>query len=326
MKHMNDFDQIPDWPEEEDLARVSKALSSWYVRRDGKYFELENLFTTLSRKDVERAGFLRIRQEFPELRSPVPVMSAAFDRVIEELHDDPEQSIPTWNGRVECKPGEGRMIWSRGMVAVNAWEEPGYRSLRVNEADYGPFEAFLQFLFPREPEREMVLHWLAWNLQNEGDKPGWAVFLYSQTKGTGKSTFCRLVSKLFGEENSATQNNLTKLTGRFNMTMLRSKLVISEELKLKAETESANALKTYITESVTVGEMKGREAERVQQCCAFLFTTNHLPSWIEAGDRRLYVVEIDHEGHAAGPRADEFAALVGRVSRYFDDPAELGKL
>lgn len=73
--------------------------------------------------------------------------------------------------------------------------------LRRND-DYGIAGEFLEQLFPRNTEREMILNWLAWNLQNEDDKPTWAPFLYSRTKGSGKSTFCHLASVLFGMENS----------------------------------------------------------------------------------------------------------------------------
>ena len=103
------------------------------------------------------------------------------------------------------------------------------------------------------------------------------------------------------------------------MTMLNSKLVISEELKLDPKDKArGNALKTFITERDTISEIKGREAERVQQCCCFLFTTNHIPLWIEAEDRRYWVVQADHDGHASGPRALEFAQLVGNVRAYIE--------
>lgn len=87
----------------------------------------------------------------------------------------------------------------------------------------------------------MFLNWLAWSLQNEDDKPNWAPFLYSTRMGTGKSTLAMLMARLFGEENSITQNNVDKLTGRFNMTLLKSKLVICEEVNLRPGSGDANA-------------------------------------------------------------------------------------
>ena len=86
---------------------------------------------------------------------------------------------------------------------------------------------------------------------------------------------------------------------------------------------AGNTLKTCITEREVLIERKGQEAERLPNCCAFLFTSNHLPLWIEKDDRRYYLVEIDHDGHAAGPRAEEFAALVERVRELIQNPEAL---
>jgi hypothetical protein len=213
-----------------------------------------------------------------------------------------------------------------GAVSINSWHYPAYRDLRVNEAEFGIAADFFRSIFPRAPEREMFLDWLAWCLQNEDDKPSWGPLLYSRSKGTGKSTLCQLLAKLFGEENSVTQNNIDMITSRFNMTALRSKLVISEELQLRPGSKQANMLKSYLTENTTLSEMKGKESERVKQSCCFVFTTNHLPTWIEGEDRRFYVIEVDHSGHASGEKAAEFSDLVGQLYGYMEDAQNIAKL
>lgn len=172
----------------------------------------------------------------------------------------------------------------------------------------------------------MFLNWLAWSLQNEGDEPNWAPFFCSAKTGTGKSVVGRLLIRLFGEANAITQNNIDKLTGRFNMTLLRSKLVVCEEVNLRPGSGDANTLKTYITEKFTAGEVKGRETERVEQRVCLVLTSNHMPFWIEPEDRRYYIVNVDHEGYARGPRAEEFAAMVGRLDDWRADPANVAKL
>ena len=37
-----------------------------------------------------------------------------------------------------------------------------------------------------------------------------------------------------------------------------------------------------------------------------MMTTNHKPTWLEGGERRYFIVDMDHEGHAYGARKDEF--------------------
>lgn len=327
---MNQVIQIPNSqiePSEEELVSTLSVLaSSWYVRRDDKFYALNRLGTKLSRTDIERGCINRIREQFPSLRVTSSVLKQVFDRVITSLHDDRSQSIAVWNGSIVCDPSSPRLVWVDGAVAVNKWQQPTYRKLEVTDSDFGIATEFFDKLFPRSTERALVVNWLAWNLQNEADKPGWAVFLYSRSKGTGKSTFCSLVAELFGQSNSVIQNNVTKLTAQFNTTVLNSKLVVSEEVQLKQDSTQSNSMKTFITDRSILAERKGMEAEQIEQRCCFLFTSNHLPTWIEADDRRYYVVEVDHSGHAAGSEVDQFSALVARVHDLMNDPVGLAKL
>ena len=309
-----------------NIDTLCKAVSSWYVRRDSKFYDIDNLTTKLSMIDVRRACIHRIGEQFSETPVTADTLKAVFKRTIDDQHNASDETIAVWNGRVACRPGQPRLIWENGTVTVNTWIEPHYRQLAGEGQDLGAIDDFLEVVFQRQAERETILNWLAWCLQHEDDKPAWAPFLYSRTKGSGKSTFCHLVTKLFGEANSVTQNNVDKLTSRFNMTALQSKLVISEELQLKPDSTQSNALKTYITEKVTLAEMKGQEAERIEQCCCFLFTTNHLPIWIEGEDRRYYVVEIDHDGHAMGPRSEDFQSIVAKEKAALEDPEQLAIL
>ncbi len=110
------------------------------------------------------------------------------------------------------------------------------------------------------------------------------------------------------------------------MTLLRSKLIVCEEVNLRPGSGDANTLKTYITEKFTAGEAKGQETERVQQRACLVLTSNHLPFWIEPEDRRYYIISVDHDGYARGPKADEFSALVGRLEDWAEDPTNVSRL
>jgi hypothetical protein len=314
-------------PDEADIATLAKAVSRWYVRVDNKFFDVANPLYKMSMPDVQRVCILRFKEDYPEILRTDELLKAVFKRSITQMHDDPEQSVQVWNGNRMCKAGNpAPLLPEFGTVALNTWSQPGYRAGPLPEPDLGTVGDFLDVFFTRKEDQDTFLNWLAWCLRNEGDKPTWAPFFYSKTKGSGKSTLCAIVERLFGEKNTATQNNVDKLTSKFNLTMLNSKLVISEELQLRPDSTQANALKTFITEKHTISEAKGREAERVDQCCCFLFTTNHLPLWIEAEDRRYWIVEVDHDGHAAGENAAAFAGLVGNVRAYLKHDAHVAGL
>lgn len=311
----------------QNLEELCRCVARWFVRKDNKFYDIDRPNTPLCRNDIEMITLSRIRSNFPRIQLSSDLLRNIFRRTIDELTTLEDQSISVWSGELRCQPGHlDRLVRSDGVVSINQWREPEYRKLRVNEADYGLAADFFETIFPRPAERDMFLNWVAWCLQNENEKPMWGPLLYSRTMGTGKSTVCSLLAKLFGEANSATQNNVDTLTGRFNMTLLQSKLVVSEELQITPGSKAANMLKTFMTEETTVSEMKGREAERVRQSCCFIFTTNHLPTWLDENNRRFYVLEVDHDGHASGKNSDQFIQLVSRFHAFMAEPQNIAKL
>ena len=309
---------------EADVETLARAVSSWFVRADSKFYEIDRPGVQLSKDDVQRTCLVRFAVDFPHMELSSRLLKEAFHRAIDQKHTMPGQSIPVWDRSIICSPGNpSRLVPHRGLVSINGWKEPGYRRYTGPERRGDLGYILIGAMIPRDKEREKLLDWLAWCLQNEADKPAWAPFLYSETKGSGKSTLCQLVARLFGDENTAVQNNVDKLTSRFNSPVLLKKLVICEEVNLRPDSSQGNALKTFITEEQVMTERKGVDAEPVKQRCCILFTSNHLPLWIEPFDRRYYLSEIDHDGHATGPRADAFADLVGQVKVAMDDPAFL---
>ncbi len=309
------------------LTTICQLSSSWFVRQDNKFYSVDRPTVKLSKSDVESIILYRLAEEFPNIELSNELVRGMFRRIIAERHTNRAESIPVWNGKTSCHPGNpNRMVWERGSVSLNSWSRPAYRELRINAVEYGPLLALADAMFASKREIELLLDWIAWNLQNEHDKPFWAPFLYSSSKGTGKSTLCRIIADLFGRENTATQNNVDQLTGRFNSTVLLSKLVVCEETHLRPGSSQGNTLKANITEEYMLVERKGIEAERLRQCCCFVFTSNHFPTWMETGERRYQVFDVDHDGCAGGKNAKEFGRLAATCRAYYENEENLGKL
>jgi len=319
------FRKIGREAEPEDVVPlVARTIASWFLRADNHFYLTDRPTRKYSYDDVVRICLRRLPNEFSDLELKPEQVSAALKLAVSEKTSNTETSIGVWDGSSVCLPGnDDRIIARDGICQINTWTTPSYRKLSVDKADSSLLDELLEQMFPHPEDRRVFMDWLAWCLQNEADKPGWAIFLYSRSKGTGKSTLCHLVSRLFGLENSISQNSIEKLTGKFNHTILTSKLVVSEELRLKPDSVQGNTLKTYITEKLTASEKKGREVERLEQSCCFLFTSNHYPFWIEAGDRRYYVIDCDHQGHSSGPGAEKFGELVGRVLDALQDDRQI---
>ncbi|MDU8914034.1 primase-helicase family protein [Aestuariicoccus sp. MJ-SS9] len=313
--------------EENHRRELSRAIASWFVRKDGKYYRIDAPGAAISLPDVKQASVQRMRREFPHINLTGELLREVFGTAFSLYHQEPTEMVATWSGQVISRPGDDqRLLLNDGFATINLWRKPVYRDLKVNQHDWGPTGAFLEWIIPDDATRRQVIDWIAWNLQNEGDRPTWCLFLHSKAKGTGKSQLCRILEALFGEHNTTSQNGISKLTGRFNVITLMSKLVICEEVKLKQGSNAANDLKTLISEPRLLVERKGQEAYQTQQNCCFVFTSNHPPLWLEADDRRFFIVDIDHEGHASGPRTEAFQALVKEVQQQIEDPAALGAL
>lgn len=240
--------QAPALRPNDPATLLRRTVSGWYVRRDGKFYDVQNPNVTFNFNDVKAACVQRFREEFPGIELTNELVRASVDAAAYGISHDPALGFSTWNGLQRCDPdNRDRLIQERGMVTLNSWEPPAYRSARDGTAEPGVIGDFLDFVFGTEDEQNSFLNWFTWCLQNEEMKPTWGPLLYSKSKGTGKSTLTDIVARLFGEENTLRQNGVGKLTAKFNQQFMLSKLIVSEELDLKPGTRAANALKTYMT-------------------------------------------------------------------------------
>ena len=176
------------------VDEMAALISSWYGRKDQKYFDIDRPNTPLSKTDIERVSLNRLSKRFAGVDLSDAVLRGAFRKAIEERHTDNRRSIPVWSGDLICCPGNvSRMIWTDGLVSLNTWKLPSYR-LEVPTAtpEYGVVAEFLSWVIPRDDERRVFLDWLSWCLQNEADKPTWAPFFYSRTAEQAERAYRRI--------------------------------------------------------------------------------------------------------------------------------------
>ncbi|MBY6069645.1 hypothetical protein KUW17_23150 [Leisingera aquaemixtae] len=305
-----------DQPEEENPHEIAKAtlcmdLASKFVRKEGRFYRIEDPSSSMSATDLKRVYAVDLPDTFPDIEMTDELWRDVVQNAVEKVHSNRSQTIAVWDGRVECNPGlsEG-IIWHKGSATINSWIVPAYRNLGIQETDCALFDELLERIFVQPTDRGYFKDWLSSGLQNERLKPGWAFLLYSQNKGTGKSTLLQTSAQLFGAKNSITVNGLQKLTSRFNQTLMSKKFVGCEEVKLKPGTDAGNAIKALITESNVAVEGKGKEVTQVNNVTSYVMTTNHYPHWIEPDDRRWYVADANHSGHASGPDAADFQSFM----------------
>jgi len=300
---------------------LCRHLASSYLRKEGKFYHRSKPTAAMSASDMKRTAVHRIKRELPQIELTAELWRDVVKYAVEDVHDDATQSIPVWDGRIECRPDvPAGLIHDSGTASINSWSPPAYRSQENVTPDMSMLEDLLARVFVQASDRALFLDWLAYSLQNEAQKPAWSVLLFSRTKGTGKSTLCRLMRLLFGEENSHSLNGIEKLTGRFNKTIMTRKFITCEEVKLKPGTNQGNAIKTLISEQDVAVEAKGKEIEAIKQVCVFAMTTNHFPHWIESDDRRFLVIDCDHPGHASGPDREDFQSFMKQFHKWMEVP------
>lgn len=306
-----------------NASEVLRIVSSWYVKKNNGYHDVDNLQVKYQPHDIKQVIVQRMRETFPNWELSDQGWRDFFKMLLDPPVNilNPERSIPVWSGKTQYIPqNDQRVIFDQGTATVNTWSPPAYRKYPGVEGS--AFAQFLKYVIPIAEERDVFLDWLAWNLQNEGQKAAWAVMLYSEKQGTGKSTLADVMKELFGARNTGRINGVNKLVGRFNKEVLENKLVIVEEVEVKRGSTQANSLKSLVTEDSTMVEAKHMPIYLQDIYCTFLMTTNHLPLWLEESDRRFFILNFDHDGYAnGGPDYDAFINLVRELKQQISTPS-----
>ena len=309
-------------PYDPSYDEILRLVSGWFVKKDNKFHDVNNLQTTYQAQDLKQVIVSRIKVLFPKLKLDNKDLKEFFLVLLDPpiANSNPERNIPVWSGHTVSLPTNTQKISFRdGVATVNLWEYPAYR--RSKGIKGTAFDAFLAYVIPDAAERNVFLNWLAWSLKHEEQKPRWAVMLYSQKQGTGKTVLTELVKDLFGVANTSRINGVRQLVARFNKEVLQHKLVVVEEIEVKKGSKEANQVKSLITEDSTTVEAKGLPSSVENINCAFLMTTNHLPTWLEEADRRFFILNFDHEGYNNGGKDyEEFVGLVKDLKEQISTP------
>lgn len=308
------------------IAFAKREASSWFLKANNNYIYLGNPSARLAKEDVGSMLGTMLADRLPEKLLTSKQRSDVAGSVIFEEDVDPTLSIGVWSGKTYSLPGNpSPRLYRDFMWDINLWQKPCYRDEQT-KAEFGAFLPFLEYAIPGEQERNVLLDWLSWSLQNESQKPGWAIFLFSEEKGTGKSTITTVAEALFGAANTAKVEGVDKLIARFNSQTLSKKLVIAEEVKITSNSAAGNSLKELITGSNTTVDIKFQPMQNLVLRNCFLLTTNHRPIWLEGGERRYFIIHMKHDGHNQGKDYETFVPLVEAVMEQIKDPAKLAGL
>lgn len=196
------------------------------------------------------------------------------------------------------------MIFAPGKPETTDGNYNGWRGSPIKPAkgDTTLWNQHLGYVFPGDAERNEVLNWCAWVLQNPSAKPDQALLIVGKNTGTGKSLIARVMEQLVGPANTQRPKN-SSLGGDFNSWLLSCRLCVIEELMQVGRRENLNALRDIITEPFVEVNIKGVPAYKIPNYVAMLGITNSpdaLP--IDSTDRRWDIVSVP-DSVTAKPKA-----------------------
>lgn len=179
------------------------------------------------------------------------------------------------NGVTDVSLGRGLAVMDRGAVDAIATVKGHLGWLLENPADC-----------------ELLLDWLAWQVQRPGEKVRWAPLICGQ-EGDGKSALKDLLDRVCGGPNVRVISSV-QLKSNFTDWAHGAAVGVVEEVYIPGHNrhEAVNTLKPLITNSVIEIHPKGRKPFNVPNTMNYLLLTNHddaLP--LEQGSRRYFVLQ-----------------------------------
>lgn len=142
-----------------------------------------------------------------------------------------------------------------------------------------------------EPCAEYIMRWAAWAVQNP-DQPAEVALVFKGGQGTGKGTFARAMTALFGQHGLQV-TAAAQFAGRFNAHLRDVCLLFADEAVRPDDRASRGILKALLTEKNLPVEGKGRDIVQAPNYTKVIMASNE--EWVvpvEIGDRRFAVFEV----------------------------------
>ena len=174
------------------------------------------------------------------------------------------------------------MTLHEGRTLFNSYAPVETRSV---EGDPGPFLRHLEKVLPDAQDRGWLLHWMAWVVQNPGQKAMWSPLLQGM-EGNGKTFFSAVMAFAVGQKYTHFPK-ADDLANKFN-GWLEGKLFIGiEEIYVSDRRDILNTIKPWITNPTAEIQHKGQDQFTAYIPVNFLTNTNHKDAIPKtAGDRR----------------------------------------
>jgi hypothetical protein len=169
----------------------------------------------------------------------------------------------------------------------NIWRPSG---VQAKPGDVSWFLRHMEYMFPDESERDLVLDYLALLVQRPAEKLHFALLIVGTKHGAGKSAIGEIMKRIIGHRNVVTPAN-DEIIQNFTGWQEGAQLAIIEELMTLSRLDVANRLKFLIANPTLRINEKFVPAYSIPNHLNLLCYTNHPDAVrIENSDRRWLIV------------------------------------
>ena len=196
--------------------------------------------------------------------------------------------------KMEFDP-EQDYIYTRDKVTfVNTYIEP---DVIPEKGNVDKVLNHFRYLIPDRYERDIVLNFIAFMVQNPGKKIRWMLVIKGG-KGIGKTLIAEhIILNVIGASNLGKVSN-TLIKSEFNAWQLNKQLIIFEEFdtgKNQQEKEKfTESLRSFITDGILPAHKKGVDPyDVVNKSCCMGFTNKEIPISITMDERRFCMIRTD---------------------------------
>lgn len=163
--------------------------------------------------------------------------------------------------------------------------------------DATPFTDLVERMLPDEKDRDILINWMAYKVQNPGALMMWSPVLIGG-QGTGKTTLTAIMQNIIGNKYSICVQS-RDVDNKFNSWAKERLFASIDELRIARDQDKADAMKTLLTDATIAIQAKGVDSTQCSNHLGVMITSNHhdaVPKTI--GDRRYAVFHIPFETEA----------------------------
>jgi len=240
------------------------------------------------KKFLERIVYLKDTGEFFDLEKGKSYSKETIDFEYAMIFGKTKMNPTTWLKQnpkrlivesFKCKPDlyskDSKIIEDKGFKFINSWRP---NDLVAVKGDTKPWHDLLNHVFDdKTRHKEHFLDWIAFQLQNPGEKIHYAILLVSDNFRFGKGTIFRFLQKMFGSHNTLSID-IGQALDKSKTFLINHQLVLIDEMEshgtFDEKKKLLNSLKTIITENVASSRELYKDYAVIETCTNYMLFSN----------------------------------------------------